>query len=159
MESIFCSIVKSPIGEISILANANFITEISFTPKIKANENEISVLAAKELRKYFEGALQNFTFPIQQSGTDFQQKVWQSLLEIPYGETISYAQFSVHNPLAIRAMAAANGKNKVAIAIPCHRVIGSNGNLVGYAGEIWRKEWLINHEKEINPRGQTLLKF
>lgn len=159
MEPIFCSIVKSPIGEISILASSEFVTEISFLHKNTANENEISALAAQEVSKYFEGTLQNFTFPIQQNGTDFQQKVWQSLLEIPYGQTISYAKFSVHNPLAIRAMAAANGKNKIAIAIPCHRVIGSNGKLVGYAGEIWRKEWLINHEKEINPRGQTLLKF
>jgi methylated-DNA-[protein]-cysteine S-methyltransferase len=82
-------------------------------------------------------------------------------MTIPYGDTLSYLKLSqqMGNPLAIRAIAAANGKNNLAIVIPCHRVIGSSGKLVGYAGELWRKQWLLNHEREISQQGQLLLKF
>ncbi|MFC3560032.1 methylated-DNA--[protein]-cysteine S-methyltransferase [Pedobacter jamesrossensis] len=87
------------------------------------------------------------------------QEVWQNLLGIPYGKSISYAKFSEHKPLAIRAIAAANGRNNIAIVVPCHRVIGSNGKLVGYAGGLWRKQWLLQHEREVAQQGQTELKF
>lgn len=157
----FCSIINSPIGEVIIMADENSVNEITFHAKETTGlvENEISQFAAKELLEYFEGKLQTFTFPISQTGTEFQQGVWQNLLQIPYGETTSYAKFSAHKPLAIRAIAAANGKNNIAIAIPCHRVIGSNGKLVGYAGELWRKKWLLQHEREVLQQGQTELKF
>lgn len=157
----FCSIVKSPIGDIIILADENAVNEVTFHPKEIDGliENHISNLAAQEIKSYFEGSLTSFSFPITQSGTDFQQQVWQNLLSIPYGETISYAKFSAHQPLAIRAIAAANGKNNIAIAVPCHRVIGSDGKLVGYAGELWRKKWLLQHEREVAHKGQTELKF
>lgn len=157
----FCSIINSPIGEVIIMADENSVNEITFHPKDidGLTANEISQFAAKELLEYFEGKLQTFTFPISQTGTEFQQGVWQNLLQIPYGETTSYAKFSAHKPLAIRAIAAANGKNNIAIAIPCHRVIGSNGKLVGYAGELWRKKWLLQHEREVLQQGQTELKF
>lgn len=157
----FCSIINSPIGEVIIMADENSVNEITFHAKDidGLTANEISQFAAKELLEYFEGKLQTFTFPISQTGTEFQQGVWQNLLQIPYGETTSYAKFSAHKPLAIRAIAAANGKNNIAIAIPCHRVIGSNGKLVGYAGELWRKKWLLQHEREVLQQGQTELKF
>ncbi|WP_113653896.1 methylated-DNA--[protein]-cysteine S-methyltransferase [Pedobacter namyangjuensis] len=157
----YCSIINSPIGEVVIMADENAVSEITFHARDTTGlaENEISQLAAKELKAYFEGMLQTFTFPISQSGTEFQQQVWQNLLKIPYGEITSYAKFSAHKPLAIRAIAAANGKNNIAIAIPCHRVIGSNGKLVGYAGELWRKKWLLQHEREVVQKGQTELKF
>ncbi|RZL49156.1 MAG: methylated-DNA--[protein]-cysteine S-methyltransferase [Pedobacter sp.] len=157
----YCSIVKSPIGDVIIIADENAVNEITFHAKDTNGfkENSISQLAAKELAQYFEGILKEFSFPISQSGTEFQKEVWQNLLHIPLGETVSYAKFSEHKPLAIRAIAAANGKNNIAIAVPCHRVIGSDGKLVGYAGELWRKKWLLQHEIDVAQKGQTALKF
>lgn len=157
----YCSIVKSPIGEVIILADDTYVNEITFGKRVTEGleANAISQLAANELKAYFEGNLKTFSFPMQQTGTDFQQGVWKNLMQIPYGETTSYAKFSAHQPLAIRAIAAANGKNNIAIAVPCHRVIGSDGKLVGYAGELWRKKWLLQHEREVAQKGQTELKF
>ncbi|RZK58229.1 MAG: methylated-DNA--[protein]-cysteine S-methyltransferase [Pedobacter sp.] len=157
----YCSVVKSPIGDIIILADDNAVNVITFGSKDieSLQENPISQLAAKELMEYFEGNLQEFSFPMAQEGTEFQKDVWQNLLIIPYGETTSYAKFSAHKPLAIRAIASANGKNNIAIVVPCHRVIGSDGKLVGYAGELWRKKWLLQHEREVAQKGQTELKF
>ncbi len=99
-----------------------------------------------------------FHFPIQQQGTDFQQKVWAELTRISAGKTISYLELSkrLGNTKTIRAAGTANGKNNIAIAVPCHRVIGSNGSLVGYAGGLWRKKWLLNHEAKYC-NGQQLL--
>ena len=157
----YCSIVKSPIGDVIIIADENSVNEVTFHPKEidGLQENNISQLAAKQFEQYFEGTLKEFTFPISQSGTEFQKEVRQNLLSIPYATTTSYAKFSEHKPLAIRAIAAANGKNNIAIAVPCHRVIGSDGKLVGYAGELWRKKWLLQHEREVVQKGQTELKF
>ncbi|MGF1923618.1 MAG: methylated-DNA--[protein]-cysteine S-methyltransferase [Bacteroidia bacterium] len=157
----FCTILESVLGKITILADEEAVNVVSFKEMDTTGmiENEISQLAANQLGAYFEGALKDFTFPMAQSGSEFQQDVWQKLLKIPYAETISYAKFSAHKPLAIRAIAAANGKNNLAIVIPCHRVIGSDGKLVGYAGELWRKKWLLQHEREVAKRGQTELKF
>jgi methylated-DNA-[protein]-cysteine S-methyltransferase len=157
----YCSILKSPIGNITIIADDNAVNVISFGEKDTKDltENSLSQLAAQQLKDYFEGKLKDFTFPMDQNGTEFQQEVWQNLLKIPYAETVSYAKFSEHKPLAIRAIAAANGKNNLAIVVPCHRVIGSDGKLVGYAGELWRKKWLLQHEREVAQKGQTELKF
>lgn len=159
----FCSILKSPIGNLTIFADDSAVNEITFTEKETPSlvPNEVSERAAAELEHYFAGTLKSFTFPIAQIGTEFQQEVWNSLLTIAYGETTSYLKFShqLNNPLAIRAIAAANGKNNLAIVVPCHRVIGSNGKLVGYAGQLWRKKWLLQHEREIAQKGQTELKF
>ena len=157
----YASILKSPIGDIVILADEKAVIEITFNPLNIDDlaENSFSIAASKQLSAYFKGTLQEFSFPIQQKGTDFQQEVWKNLLNIPYGETTSYAKFSAHKPLAIRAIAAANGKNNIAIVVPCHRVIGSDGKLVGYAGELWRKKWLLQHEIDVSKKGQTTLKF
>jgi len=157
----YCSLIKSPIGTITIIADDDAVTIISFEEKdiVGLAENSISQLAALQLKLYFEGKLQNFTFPMLQIGTEFQQEVWRNLSKIPYAETTSYAKFSAHQPLAIRAIAAANGRNNLAIAVPCHRVIGSDGKLVGYAGGLWRKKWLLQHEREVAQKGQTELKF
>ena len=161
MENQYASVVASPIGDITIIANDCNVLEITFSEKSIDNleENSISKLAATQLKAYFTGTLKDFSIPTNQSGTEFQKEVWDNLLKIPYGETSSYAKFSAHNPLAIRAIAAANGKNKLAIVCPCHRVIGSDGKLVGYAWELWRKKWLLQHEIEIAQKGQTELKF
>ncbi|MCX2429223.1 MULTISPECIES: methylated-DNA--[protein]-cysteine S-methyltransferase [unclassified Pedobacter] len=157
----YASVIASPIGKLTILADDDFVCAITFsaTENDGLTENELTRNVANQLKNYFNGNLKKFDFPIKQKGTDFQQQVWQNLLNIPYGETVSYAKFSAHHPLAIRAIAAANGKNNIAIAVPCHRVIGSNGKLVGYAGGLWRKQWLLEHEREIAQRGQTTIKF
>lgn len=106
-------------------------------------------LLRKELAEYFEGKLNSFTVAIDMVGTDFQKQVWHSLLLIPYGKTISYAQQAdlLGKPQSVRAVANANGKNKIAIVVPCHRVIGTNGTLTGYAGGIDKKRWLLDLEK------------
>jgi methylated-DNA-[protein]-cysteine S-methyltransferase len=161
----FCSTIHSPIGLITIIADENTVNSITFSNKpmdvIGLEDNELSKLAAKELTEYFNGERNSFSFPIEQNGTDFQKTVWNELLNIDFGNTLSYLQLSqqMQNPLAIRAIAAANGKNKLNIVVPCHRVIGSNGSLVGYGGELFRKKWLLEHEKKIAGKGQTVLEF
>lgn len=112
-------------------------------------ENEQTQLLRRELDLYFQGRLKVFTTPLEMIGTTFQQQVWNALLTIPYGETLSYKEQAqqLGNPKAIRAVAAANGQNKVSILIPCHRVIGSDGKLTGYAGGLNRKQSLLALER------------
>ncbi|CAM3823839.1 MULTISPECIES: methylated-DNA--[protein]-cysteine S-methyltransferase [Flavobacterium] len=146
-----------------------FINTPLGTAKIKGDENGVSVIsilqegeiskeiplelkeAVSQLNDYFEGNRTQFTFEINPKGTDFQKKVWKALLEIPYGKTISYLDLSkqLGDVKAIRAVASANGKNPLWIVVPCHRVIGTDGSLTGYAGGLWRKKWLIDHENPV----------
>ena len=116
---------------------------------ILPGENPFLELVQKELHEYFDGKRKDFTVPLHTPGTDFQQTVWDILKEIPYGETRSYKQQAIilSNPKGVRAVASANGMNRVAIIIPCHRVIGENGDLTGYAGGLDRKKWLLDHER------------
>lgn len=104
--------------------------------------------AVNQLKAYFDGKLNTFSFKLNPVGTDFQKRVWDALLKIPYGKTTSYQELSVQlgDIKAIRAVASANGKNPLWIVVPCHRVIGSDGSLTGYAGGLWRKKWLLEHE-------------
>ncbi|GGE67015.1 methylated-DNA-[protein]-cysteine S-methyltransferase [Pedobacter psychrotolerans] len=161
MENHYASVIESPIGKLTIFADDEFVHAVTFADADVRDltQNALTLKVALQFEDYFKGKLKDFDFPIKQKGTDFQQQVWQNLIAIPYGETTSYAKFSEHHPLAIRAIAAANGKNNIAIAVPCHRVIGSNGKLVGYAGGLWRKQWLLQHEREIAQKGQTEIKF
>ena len=112
--------------------------------------------AVKQLQEYFNSQRTDFTFKLNPKGTDFQQKVWNALLDIPFGKTRTYLEQSkfLGDPKAIRAVASANGKNPLWIVVPCHRVIGSDGSLTGYAGGLWRKKWLLEHE---NPSPQHSL--
>ena len=112
--------------------------------------------AVTQLKEYFAGTRRDFSFKINPQGTGFQKRVWDALLEIPYGTTMSYHALSVKlgDVKAIRAVASANGKNPLWIVVPCHRVIGSDGSLTGYAGKLWRKKWLLEHE---NPPAQQSL--
>lgn len=121
-----------------------------FKARILVGENEHINQAIKELQEYFEGKLKSFSVALDTPGTDFQKEVWSNLQQVPYGKTTSYkaqAQY-LRNPAAIRAMATANGYNRVSIIIPCHRVIGKDGQLRGYGGGIERKKWLLGFEKE-----------
>ena len=112
----------------------------------------------EQLIQYFNGERRVFDFPLNQEGTEFQKRVWNELLGIPYGKTISYLELSrrLGDPKAIRAAASANGKNSISIVVPCHRVIGSKNDLVGYAGGLKRKKWLLDLESKIAHGVQTL---
>ena len=105
----------------------------------------------QQLQEYFNGVRRNFSVPLHMSGTEFQQRVWNGLLRIPYGQTVSYQEEAqaIHQPSAVRAVANANGANRMSIIIPCHRVIGKNGQLVGYGGGLARKQWLLQHEQRL----------
>lgn len=158
----FCSSLITPIGKLFVKADKKAVFFIGFPDEDpEENPNNLTELAVKQLTEYFEGKRRKFDFPIEQAGTDFQKSVWMELLNITAGFPISYAVLSnkMNNPLAIRAIAAANGKNNLMIVVPCHRVIGSNGDLVGYAGGIWRKKWLLNHEAILTQTGQSSLVF
>jgi methylated-DNA-[protein]-cysteine S-methyltransferase len=149
---IFDSFINSPVGPLKISSSETHITEIAFSQTMEdSNPHELPDILMdchSQLSQYFSGVLKVFHLALKPSGTDFQNKVWQALIEIPYGTTVSYLELatSLGDPKAIRAVAAANGKNKIPIIIPCHRVIGSNGSLVGFAGGLPNKEWLLHHE-------------
>lgn len=123
--------------------------EILLNGKISAGENKHIIQAKKELNEYFNGQRKKFSVEIVMPGTDFQILVWKSLSDIEFGSTITYQEQAdrLMKPKAVRAVASANGSNRIAIIIPCHRVIGKNGKLTGYSGGIERKRWLINHER------------
>jgi methylated-DNA-[protein]-cysteine S-methyltransferase len=155
---------RTPVGIARITEEDNFITGISILDDEIAEDipqSPLLIRAVQQLNEYFAGERKIFDFPIRQAGTDFQQQVWQQLLQINYGTTITYTQQSnqMNSPLAIRAIAAANGKNNLWIVVPCHRVIGSNGSLTGYAGGLWRKQWLLEHEAKTIGVGQIKLDF
>ena len=145
-------VINSPVGNISIEGDRQGVSKISFTEDQKTSAEIPKVLqeCVNRLKEYFAGKRKTFSIPLNLKGTDFQKKVWHLLLEIPFSKRVSYAEQSRRygDSKAIRAIANANGKNPIAIVIPCHRVIGSDGSLTGYAGGIWRKKWLLNHESE-----------
>ena len=156
MPTKYISYLKSPIGEIKITADENSVNSILFvfndTEMEEENINDVLTQCKKELSEYFSGKRKEFEVPVTQAGTSFQQRVWSELIKIPYGETVSYNFIaeSLGDKKSIRAVGASNGKNQVSIIVPCHRVIGSDGSLTGYAGGLWRKKWLLNHEKEFS---------
>jgi len=115
----------------------------------------------KELDDYFSGKKKEFSVPLVYTGTDFQKSVWDELIRIPYGTTRSYGKqaAALGNTLSVRAVAGANGMNKISIIVPCHRVIGEDGNLTGYGGGLWRKKWLIEHEMKYSGKPTSLSLF
>jgi methylated-DNA-[protein]-cysteine S-methyltransferase len=150
--------IKTPLGIAKIVGDENGVSLISVLDKGTISPIIPAVLqeSVYQLNEYFEGKRNDFTFKLNPSGTHFQQKVWKGLLEIPFGKTISYMELSkkLGDVKAIRAVASANGKNPLWIVVPCHRVIGTDGSLTGYAGGLWRKKWLLEHE---NPSNQQSL--
>ncbi len=119
--------------------------------KLEAGKSPYFDQLKTELEEYFTGSRKTFDIPLDFAGTDFQEQSWNALLKIPYGETRSYQDQAntINNPKAVRAVAGANHRNKISILIPCHRVIGKNGSLTGYGGEVWRKEFLLKLENAI----------
>ena len=147
METCF---IQSPLGITKIVGDENGVSIISILEQGEPSKKIPKQLekAVTQLNEYFEGQRQNFDFTINPKGTDFQQKVWQELRNIPFGKTVYYLDLSkkLGDVKAIRAVASANGKNPLWIVVPCHRVIGTDGSLTGYAGGLWRKKWLLEHE-------------
>jgi methylated-DNA-[protein]-cysteine S-methyltransferase len=147
METAF---IKTPLGTAKIVGDEAGISIISILAEGEITTVIPGVLqeAVTQLNHYFEGNRNQFDFKMNPTGTDFQQRVWQELLNIPFGKTMSYLDLSkkLGDVKAIRAVASANGKNPLWIVVPCHRVIGTDGSLTGYAGGLWRKKWLLEHE-------------
>lgn len=152
----YYKIIDSPIGRLTLQAVNEGLSglwmEVATTqPKSLGEQNAnhpILQQAEDELARYFAHKLTRFNVPIAAKGTDFQKKVWQQLTQIGFGETRSYQDIAnaINNPKAMRAVGLANGKNPISIIVPCHRVIGKNGKLTGYAGGVDRKQWLLKHE-------------
>ncbi|WP_020606458.1 methylated-DNA--[protein]-cysteine S-methyltransferase [Spirosoma spitsbergense] len=152
------TVFDSPLGLVRITGDEDGVSEISCTDTPTYSElldmSPDSLLdkpvrqAVEQLMAYFAGTRQTFDFRLNPVGTTFQQTVWRALLDVPYGTTVSYLTLSrqIGDEKAIRAVAAANGRNPLWIVVPCHRIIGSDGSLTGYAGGLWRKQWLLEHE-------------
>ena len=142
---------QSPIGLVEIVGAEDRVKWLKFVDKQQPSDSHLTpVLKAcvDQIDEYFKGTRKKFSIDLLLQGTDFQQSVWRQLRKIPHGRTASYGDIAraVGNPKASRAVGLANGKNPVSIIVPCHRIIGSNGTLIGYGGGLWRKEWLLNHE-------------
>lgn len=145
--------IETPLGYAKIIGDHNGITSVSILDKSENTSESIpeSLLdCVSQLKAYFNNKLKSFDLKLNPEGTDFQKKVWKQLEKIPYGKTISYLDLAkqLGDAKTIRAAASANGKNPIWIIVPCHRVIGTDGSLTGYAGGLYRKQWLLNHETE-----------
>lgn len=151
MENIYKTTVETPIGYLELTSDQNFLLSVYFTNiYIQSSEFLPDILeeTTLQLGEYFKGTRKEFNIRLQPAGTDFQLKVWEQVIKIPFGKTVSYLEIarqtgSINNT---RAVGMANGKNAIPIIIPCHRVIGTNGKLTGYAGGLERKKWLLQHE-------------
>ena len=162
MKEKFTTYLKSPIGQLKLLADENSVNSIMFvfpdTEMEPENSNDVLEICKLQLNEYFSGERKEFDVSISQEGTEFQQKVWSELFKIPHGKTVSYNYIAERagGKNMMRAVGSANGKNLISIIIPCHRVIGSDGSLTGYAGGMWRKEWLLKHEDKFSNEERQL---
>ncbi|MBT8241793.1 MAG: methylated-DNA--[protein]-cysteine S-methyltransferase [Acidimicrobiia bacterium] len=159
MSTLTRTVTPSPVGELQIITSEIGIVAILWPDDDRWDydtidgSNAIADQATRELTEFFDGSRTNFTVPLDLRGTEFQRAVWESLTEIPFGQTVSYAEQAARlgRPTAVRAVASANGKNPVSIMVPCHRVIGSNGTLTGYAGGLEAKRLLLDLERGQQP--------
>ena len=139
-------------GVIKIVCSEEYVLSVSFSDTMEENDKGSKVLdeALKQMSEYFSGKRKKFDLPLYFEGTEFQKSVWNELRKIPYGTTVSYKNIAegINNEKAVRAVGNANNKNKIMIIVPCHRVIGKNGKLVGFAGGLDKKEFLLEHEKK-----------
>ena len=164
MQNLYYTYYQSPVGLLKIGGTDNYISELSFVDnkeQVTHGEPGISEImhqCTEELIEFFNGKRRSFDIPVYQEGTAFQQTVWGELLNIPFGKTISYLELAkrLGDIKTVRAVASTSGKNKIAIIVPCHRVIGSDKSLVGYGGGLWRKKWLLQHEFRVTHGVQTL---
>ena len=165
MSTTYTQIYHSPIGIIKIVADEFCIEELVFIEDAQLNQLSISTTTPEvinqcidELIEYFAGKRKHFSVAINQAGTEFQQKVWKELYEVPFSKILSYGELAkkMGDPNLVRAAASANGKNKIAIIVPCHRIVGADRSLVGYAWGKARKKWLLQHEFRLELGVQTL---
>lgn len=160
VSSAYVAYYESPLGWMELGSSAEALQVVRFVPE-KGRQVFTSLLreTQQQLTEYFSGKRRDFDLPLQWTGTAFQQQVWQRLRELPYAETVSYINLAreIGDEKATRAVAAANAKNQIALIVPCHRVIGTDGKPVGYAWEIWRKRWLLQHEQQCSGTGQLWL--
>jgi methylated-DNA-[protein]-cysteine S-methyltransferase len=150
MDDLLFGYVDSPIGLVEIGCSKTGLAALYFVDSVRHSPSVSPCLAAarEQIAAYFAGTLSAFDLPLELRGTEFQRRVWAQLLTVPFGQTATYLEIALalENPQAVRAVGAANGQNPVSIVVPCHRIIGSNGKLIGYGGGLWRKEWLLRHE-------------
>jgi methylated-DNA-[protein]-cysteine S-methyltransferase len=154
------STLPTPIGELVLTADTDGALTRLYLPNRPPDtsgwERDDALLepVLRQLAEYFAGERTEFDVPLRPTGAPFQLQVWAALLKIPYGETASYGEIAreIGHPTAFRAVGAANGQNPIAIIVPCHRVIGADGALTGYGGKIWRKKWLLEHERQFAAR-------
>lgn len=153
MEILYRESLDSPIGFVHVEADEAGIRSIGFhaQPAAEPSPSLLTNAAIEQLRAYFSGELQEFSLPLAPEGTTFELEVWKALTKLPYASTCSYLDIAnrMDNPKAIRAVGRANGANPIAVVIPCHRVVGTDGSLTGYSGELWRKRWLLDHEARV----------
>jgi methylated-DNA-[protein]-cysteine S-methyltransferase len=161
----FTTYYSSPLGHLKISATDTAVTEVLFCDEPAVQhaggdmvDTPVMQACVQQLEAYFKGESRSFDLPLAQPGTSFQQTVWKELQKIPYGSTISYLELArrLGNVKAIRAAASSNGKNKIAVIVPCHRVVGSDQRLVGYAGGLSKKRWLLDHELKFAHGKHTL---
>lgn len=153
--------LETPLGPVEIKSTEREVFSVQFREKMQASNQSLPLVlreCAIQLDEYFQGKRKEFTVPLRIEGTAFQKSVWKLLGDIPYATTSSYGQLSklLNNPGAIRAVGAANGKNRLLILVPCHRIIGSDGKLTGYAGGLKRKQGLLEHEAKVEGTSQML---
>jgi methylated-DNA-[protein]-cysteine S-methyltransferase len=156
--------IDTPAGIVHISADDDGVTSVSFADfhlEHRLPNSAHAQQCVQQMQEYFSGTRREFDFAFHQNGTEFQQRVWAELGRIPFGETISYYELAVRlgDPKCIRAAGTANGKNQLAIIVPCHRVIGSDGSLTGYAGGLDKKEFLLKHEGVRLPGKQSVMEF
>lgn len=152
--------MNTPIGVLEIVGTDTEVMSILFPDReellyhCQPDTPDALQLCAKQLEEYFNSERTEFTFPYRYEGTVFQSQVWNALKEVPFAKTGTYQSLAqaIGKEKAVRAVGSANGRNKLSIVIPCHRIIGSNGTLTGYAGGLWRKEWLLHHEQAVAQR-------
>ncbi|RLT45539.1 MAG: methylated-DNA--[protein]-cysteine S-methyltransferase [Chloroflexi bacterium] len=150
MDALLFGYVDSPIGLIEIGCSETGVAALNFVDSLRRPVSVSPCLTAanEQIAAYFAGKLRTFDLPLDLRGTEFQRRVWAQLRTVAYGQTATYLEIALalENPQAVRAVGAANGQNPLAIVVPCHRILGSGGKLIGYGGGLWRKEWLLRHE-------------
>lgn len=158
------STIDSPVGELRIVASEDALHavlwpderegRVVFAADVSPGQNKITRATAQQLAQYFAGERRSFDLPLAMAGTEFQELVWRSLAEIPFGETASYSKqaTTIGRPKAIRAVGSANGRNPLSIVLPCHRIVAANGSLAGFAGGLDTKQWLLEHEAAVAAR-------
>jgi len=161
MENIFKTTVQTPIGYLELTTDHDYLLSVTFTDNYlqpSGYQPNILMETAKQIGEYFRGIRKVFNLNLQPAGTDFQMKVWEQVMKVPFGETVSYLEIAKQTGSKnnTRAVGMANGKNPIPIIIPCHRIIGLNGKLTGYAGGLDRKKWLLNHELQFSQHPNLL---